>query len=133
MYYYEIVAGTNGFKGASAGDLLIEVGNGTDNEFGDPNVGPPACTSAPATVDRRTVIIASVNCGDPNNDGDTSDAVTGNDSGVEIDEYFYAFFTEPPVANGGDPSENSIYMEIIRKLNADLDPILIHEFPVLNR
>ncbi len=121
MYLYETYGADS-----LGNDFLSDVGATSGvQEVGDPNSGTPTCTSAPGLPNRRVMIVASVNC--------TDEGVSGNSSGVEVDEYFWAFMTEPVKDNSDTTSEDDIYVEFIRQITNKDDPKIIHAYPLLHR
>jgi hypothetical protein len=87
-----------------------------------------APSSAPVNVperDRRTLIMAVVNCIDQNVQGSADD--------VEVENWARVFITEPVERLGPSKDKNTIWGELIGIVEPDDGSGVLHEFPVLYR
>ena len=83
---------------------------------------------APVSVpgrDRRTLIMAVVNCIDQ--------AVQGSADDVEVEAWARVFITEPIERQGPSTDKNTIWGELIGVVEPDDGSGVLHEFPVLYR
>lgn len=88
--------------------------------------GHPQCAISqgnPGVPDRRTFIMAVVNC--------SLHEVNGNEDNVPVHGYVRMFLTEPMVDNNFVPSSDQIFAEVVGEIEVNGDDGILHEYPYL--